>query len=214
MKASELATVPAIASRFPLRRMSILVALAEAQPVVRRGREEEDESDGRARRASRSRRSARCRVELVERAREADREQEAEEDVRARDERAELLEQLVVLALEPRLERFRALGFEHLALELVGIRRSHAGAATPIVPPERRRVAARVRLAEPVLVERADPEQELELVPEVRAHHLRAVRRDRERHLVLDERANRRRARRPRRAAPSSGGSRSGRSRA
>ena len=51
-------------------------------------------------------------------------------------------------------------------------------------------MAACVRLAEPVLVESADPEQELELVPQVRPHHLRAVRRDRERHLVLGERAN------------------------
>ena len=51
-------------------------------------------------------------------------------------------------------------------------------------------VAARVRLAEPILVDSSDPEQELELVPQVRPHHLRAVRRDRERHLVLRERAN------------------------
>jgi hypothetical protein len=43
------------------------------------------------------------------------------------------------------------------------------------------------RLAELRLIDRADPGQELELVPQVRAHHLRAVGRDRERHPVLDE---------------------------
>ena len=40
-------------------------------------------------------------------------------------------------------------------------------------------------------VERADPLQQLELVAQVRAHHLRAVRRDRERDAVLDEGAER-----------------------
>ena len=57
--------------------------------------------------------------------------------------------------------------------------------------PERGRVPPRVRLAQPVLVERADPKQELELVAEVRAHHLRPVRRDRERHVVVGERPDR-----------------------
>src|SRR5262245_10211320 len=58
-------------------------------------------------------------------------------------------------------------------------------------PPEGGGVAARVRLAELVLVERIDVEQELELVAQVRTHHLRPVGRDRERHLVLDERPQR-----------------------
>src|SRR5256885_11165331 len=54
---------------------------------------------------------------------------------------------------------------------------------------ETRLVSASVRVSEAVFVERADPQQQLELVPQPRAHHLRPVRRDRERHLVLDERA-------------------------
>ena len=49
----------------------------------------------------------------------------------------------------------------------------------------------RVRLAQLLLVEGADPEEQLELVAEVRPHHLRPVRRDREGDLVLDERADR-----------------------
>ena len=65
--------------------------------------------------------------------READREEEAQQDGGSRDERAQLLEQLVVLALEPRLSAC-AFGFEHLALELVGIRR--------VTPARRRRSRA------------------------------------------------------------------------
>ena len=48
-------------------------------------------------------------------------------------------------------------------------------------------MAPRVRARDALLVERADPVQELELVAQVRPHHLRPVRRDRERDLVLDE---------------------------
>ena len=107
--------------------------------MVRRGREKEDESDGRADERREVDVALGPRSRSSNWAREADREQEAEEDIRARDERAQLLEKLVVLALEPRLERFRALGFEHLALELVGVRRRHAGVATPIA---RRNAAA------------------------------------------------------------------------
>ena len=127
--------------------------------MVRSGREEENDRDGRAHErdevdvalgARRGRRTALVKLIASRKPRRT---------VAPGNERAELLEQLVVLALEPRLERFRALGFEHLALELVGVRRRHAGAATPIVAPERRGVAARVRLAEPVLVESADPER-------------------------------------------------------
>src|SRR5262245_53940559 len=58
-------------------------------------------------------------------------------------------------------------------------------------PPEGGGVTARVRLAELVLVECLDAEEELELVAQMRPHHLRPVRRDRERHLVLDERPQR-----------------------
>ena len=48
-------------------------------------------------------------------------------------------------------------------------------------------MAARVRSREAVLVERSDPVEKLELVAKVRPHHLRPVRGDRERHVVLDE---------------------------
>ena len=86
-----------------------------------------------------------------------------------------------MLALESLLVVLDALR----ALEL-GIGHRHTRDAD--AAPERRSVPARVRLAELGLVERADPEQELELVAQVRPHHLRAVGRDRERHVVLDER--------------------------
>ena len=75
-------------------------------------------------------------------------------------------------------------------------------------------VPAGVRLAELVLVEGADAEQQLELVAQVGAHHLRAVGGDREPDARLDEARGRCRGPRPRRGAPSSAGSRSGRSRA
>ena len=52
---------------------------------------------------------------------------------------------------------------------------------------ERRVVAALVREPELGLLERADPHQQLELVPQVGLHHLGPVGRDRERHTVLDE---------------------------
>src|SRR4029079_12325268 len=55
-------------------------------------------------------------------------------------------------------------------------------------PPKSGCMAARVRLAKLVLVEGVDVEEELELVAQVRPHQLRPVGRDRERHLVLDER--------------------------
>ncbi len=48
-------------------------------------------------------------------------------------------------------------------------------------------MAAGVRLAQLGRVERADPLEQLELVAEMRAHHLRAVGRDRERDAVVDE---------------------------
>src|SRR3954466_6036295 len=50
-------------------------------------------------------------------------------------------------------------------------------------------VAPLVRRAQLRLLECADPEEELELVPEVGVHHLGTVRCDRELHAVLDERA-------------------------
>src|SRR3954468_7375314 len=56
---------------------------------------------------------------------------------------------------------------------------------------EARLVPARVRLVQFLLIERPDPEQQLELVAEVRSHHLRAVGGDREAHAALDERAER-----------------------
>ena len=52
---------------------------------------------------------------------------------------------------------------------------------------EARCVAARVCLAELFLVERTDAQKQRELVPQVRAHHLRAVGGDREGDAVLDE---------------------------
>src|SRR5262245_22571988 len=52
---------------------------------------------------------------------------------------------------------------------------------------EARFVTAGVRLAQLGLVERADPPQQLELVAEMRAHHLGPVGRDREAHAVVDE---------------------------
>src|SRR5581483_8556975 len=52
-------------------------------------------------------------------------------------------------------------------------------------------VAARVRRAGLVLRERADARQQLEFVLQMRAHHLRAVRRDRERDARVDEGAER-----------------------
>ena len=57
--------------------------------------------------------------------------------------------------------------------------------------PKRRRVPAGIRLAQLLLVERADAAEELELVAQVRPHHLRAVRGDREGDAVLDEAADR-----------------------
>src|SRR5262245_39352044 len=56
-------------------------------------------------------------------------------------------------------------------------------------PDETRLVAARVRLFELLLRQRADPQQQVELVAEVRTHHLRPVRGDREDDAVADERA-------------------------
>src|SRR5581483_8584331 len=56
---------------------------------------------------------------------------------------------------------------------------------------ERRLVPAGVRVCELVLGQRTDPKQELELVAQVRSHHLRAVRGDRERDAVVHEPANR-----------------------
>ena len=50
-------------------------------------------------------------------------------------------------------------------------------------------MAALVRLVQLGLIECADAEEQVELVAEVRSHHLRAVGRDRELHSVLDERA-------------------------
>jgi hypothetical protein len=55
------------------------------------------------------------------------------------------------------------------------------------IPNEARLMSAPVRLAQLRLVDGADPEQELELVAQVGAHHLRAVGGDRERHLVRGE---------------------------
>src|SRR5262249_21571175 len=49
-------------------------------------------------------------------------------------------------------------------------------------------VTARVRLFELLLRQRADPQQQVELVAEVRAHHFRAVRGDREEDAAVDER--------------------------
>ena len=54
---------------------------------------------------------------------------------------------------------------------------------------EARFVASPIGFFELVLRQRADAPQELELVPEVRPHHLRAVGGDREADLVLDEAA-------------------------
>src|SRR5204862_1296483 len=54
-------------------------------------------------------------------------------------------------------------------------------------PDEARRMPARVGGAKLVLGERTDPLEQLELVAQVRAHHLGAVRRDGERDAVLDE---------------------------
>src|SRR5262249_40559651 len=54
---------------------------------------------------------------------------------------------------------------------------------------EARLVAARVGLFQLLLRQRADPEQQVELVAEVRPHHLRPVRGDREEDAVADERA-------------------------
>src|SRR4029079_2486998 len=69
---------------------------------------------------------------------------------------------------------------------------------TPAPPPpdgllalrptdERGCVAACVRSREALLVEGPDPVEKVELVAEVRPHHLGPVGGDRERHLVLDE---------------------------
>jgi hypothetical protein len=56
-----------------------------------------------------------------------------------------------------------------------------------VTPYEARLVPAPVRLAQLLLVDGADLEQELELAAEMGAHHLRAVGRDRERDAVLGE---------------------------
>ena len=77
--------------------------------------------------------------------------------------------------------------------------RAQRGAAAD----EARRVAARVRLAELARVQGSDPAQEVELVAEVRAHHLRAVRRDRELHARVREGAERVAGPPPRRVEPS-----------
>ena len=82
------------------------------------------------------------------------------------------------------------------------------------LPTNARLVPAPVRLGELVLVQRADAQQELELVAQVRPHHLRPVGRDRERDAVARRTRGTCRALRPRRAAPSSAGSTWGRSRA
>ena len=57
--------------------------------------------------------------------------------------------------------------------------------------------------AQLVLVEGADPLEQLELVAEMRPHHLGPVGRDRERDAVVDEGAERGADSRPRRAGPS-----------
>src|ERR671931_1051550 len=59
-------------------------------------------------------------------------------------------------------------------------------------PPEGGGVGALVDLAELVFVERADAEEELQLVPKVRTHHLRTIRRDGEGNAALDETPDRR----------------------
>ncbi len=86
-----------------LAQQVVLVALAEAQPMVRGRSHVQDEGERRA-----DERGvvdvALGVVQLAELAREADREQESEEHLCAGDERAQLLEQLVELALEPLLE--------------------------------------------------------------------------------------------------------------
>src|SRR5205809_1190269 len=54
---------------------------------------------------------------------------------------------------------------------------------------EARLVAARIGRCELLLRQCADPQQQVELVSEVRPHHLRAVRGDREKDAMVDERA-------------------------
>ena len=83
----------------------VLVPLAEAQPVVRGGGEEEDEG----RRSAQKGRVVDVALEIVQSSElggEGDGEEEAEEDGGARDERPQLLEELAELAL---LERIGAL---------------------------------------------------------------------------------------------------------
>ena len=70
--------------------------------------------------------------------RETDREEEAEEHLRARDQRAELLDQLVVLALEPLLQLLLLLLCVEAFLSLSGV--SHqtlGGRATRFALPGR-----------------------------------------------------------------------------
>src|SRR5437763_6492846 len=67
-----------------------------------------------------------------------------------------------------------------------GLRRADAWAAQ-----EARLVATAVRLAQLVLFQRADAAQQVELVTQMRAHHLGPVRRDRELHAVREERPER-----------------------
>ncbi len=92
-------TVPDDRLPIALAQHEVLVALAEAQTVVRRGGEEQDERDGR-REERRVVDVALGVVESVELAGKANREQEAEEHLGAGNERPELFEQLAVLALE------------------------------------------------------------------------------------------------------------------
>src|SRR5688500_7429330 len=86
----------------------VLVALTEAQAVVCGGRHEEHERDrGGDERCVVD--ISFCALEVAELRREADREQETEQHLCAGDKGAELLEELVVLALEPVLAILAAL---------------------------------------------------------------------------------------------------------
>ena len=85
----------------------VLVALAEAKTVMRRRREEQDQRDGR-RDERRVVDIALRVVQVAELTGEPDGEQEAEEHLRAGNERPELLEQLAVLSLQLLLARLSA----------------------------------------------------------------------------------------------------------
>jgi len=100
VKASAMAPVPAIASRVPFADHHVLVAFAEAQPVIGGGSQRQDEHDRRAQERAVVD-VALDRVQFLELAGKRMASRKPNRTSAPGDEGAQLLKQLAVLALEP-----------------------------------------------------------------------------------------------------------------